>query len=246
MIIIPAIDIKEGRCVRLRQGRMEDETIFSENPIEMADKWIEAGAKRLHIVDLDGATSGAPRNFEIIQEIAAKYPDIPLQVGGGIRDEDTVQDYLNCGVQYIIIGTRAVTAPHFVNDLCLEFPGHIIVGLDAKNGKVAIDGWSKLSHHDVIDIAQHFEADGVAAIVFTDVSRDGMMQGLNVESTVELAASIHIPVIASGGVTDIKDIKNLCATDEEGIVGVIVGRALYEGTIDLAEAHKIASQHISQ
>ena len=246
MIIIPAIDIKEGRCVRLRQGRMDDETIFAENPVEMADKWIDAGAKRLHIVDLDGASSGAPRNFEIIQEIATKYPDVPLQVGGGIRDEDTVQDYLNCGVQYIIIGTRAVTAPHFVNDLCLEFPGHIIVGLDAKNGKVAIDGWSKLSHHDVIDIAQHFEADGVAAIVFTDVSRDGMMQGLNVESTIELAASIHIPVIASGGVTDINDIKNLCSTDEEGIVGVIVGRALYEGTIDLAEAHKIASQHISQ
>ena len=230
----------------LRQGRMDDETIFAENPVDMADKWIEAGAKRLHIVDLDGATSGAPRNFEIIQEIATKYPEIPLQVGGGIRDEDTVQDYLNCGVQYIIIGTRAVTAPHFVNDLCLEFPGHIIVGLDAKNGKVAIDGWSKLSHHDVIDIAQHFEADGVAAIVFTDVSRDGMMQGLNVESTIELAASIHIPVIASGGVTDINDIKNLCSTDEEGIIGVIVGRALYEGTIDLAEAHKIASQHISQ
>ena len=246
MIIIPAIDIKEGRCVRLRQGRMDEETIFAENPVDMADKWIEAGAKRLHIVDLDGATSGAPRNFEIIQEIASRHPDIPLQVGGGIRDEDTVQDYLNCGVQYVIIGTRAVTAPHFVNDLCLEFPGHIIVGLDAKNGKVAIDGWSKLSHHDVIDIAQHFEADGVAAIVFTDVSRDGMMQGLNVESTVELAASIHIPVIASGGVTDINDIKRLCATDEEGIVGVIVGRALYEGTIDLDQAHSIASQHISQ
>jgi phosphoribosylformimino-5-aminoimidazole carboxamide ribotide isomerase len=246
MIIIPAIDIKEGRCVRLRQGRMDQETIFAQNPVDMADKWIDAGARRLHIVDLDGATSGAPRNFEIIQEIATRHPDVPLQVGGGIRDEDTVQDYLNCGVQYVIIGTRAVTAPHFVNDLCLEFPGHIIVGLDAKNGKVAIDGWSKLSHHDVIDIAQHFEADGVAAIVFTDVSRDGMMQGLNVESTVELAASIHIPVIASGGVTDIEDIKRLCATDEEGIVGVIVGRALYEGTIDLDEAQTIASQHISQ
>jgi phosphoribosylformimino-5-aminoimidazole carboxamide ribotide isomerase len=246
MIIIPAIDIKDGRCVRLRQGRMDEETIFAENPVDMADKWIEAGAKRLHIVDLDGATSGAPRSFDIIQEIASKHPDIPLQVGGGIRDEDTVQDYLNCGVQYVIIGTRAVTAPHFVNDLCLEFPGHIIVGLDAKNGKVAIDGWSKLSHHDVIDIAQHFEADGVAAIVFTDVSRDGMMQGLNVESTVELAASVHIPVIASGGVTNIDDIKRLCASDEEGIVGVIVGRALYEGTIDLDEAHTIANQHISQ
>ncbi len=245
MIIIPAIDIKEGRCVRLRQGRMEDETIFSEDPVEVAERWIEAGAQRLHIVDLDGAVSGAPRNFEIINSIATNHPDIPIQVGGGIRDEDTVQDYLNAGVQYVIIGTRAVTAPHFVNDLCLEFPNHIIVGLDAKDGKVAIDGWSKLSHHDVIDLAQHFEADGVAAIVFTDVSRDGMMQGLNVESTVELAEAIHIPVIASGGVTSIDDIKNICSTDEEGIIGVIVGRALYEGTIDLAEAHQIASQHMA-
>ena len=243
MIIIPAIDIKDGRCVRLRQGRMEDETIFAEDPVEMADKWVQAGAQRLHLVDLDGATEGAPRNFSIVEKISAKYPDLPIQVGGGIRDEDTVEKYLECGVHYVIIGTRAVTAPHFVNDLCLEFPGHIIIGLDAKNGKVAIDGWSKLSHHDVVDLAQHFEADGVAAIVFTDVSRDGMMQGVNVESTVELAAAIHIPVIASGGVTDINDIKRLCATDEEGIIGVVVGRALYEGTIDLAEAQALASQH---
>lgn len=245
MIIIPAIDIKEGRCVRLRQGRMDDETIFSENPVEVADRWIDEGAQRIHLVDLDGATSGAPRNFSIIKEIATNHPDIPIQVGGGIRDEDTVQEYLECGVQYVIIGTRAVTAPHFVNDLCLEFPNHIIVGLDAKNGKVAIDGWSKLSHHDVVDLAQHFESDGVAAIVFTDVSRDGMMQGLNVESTVELAAAIHIPVIASGGVTTIDDIKNICSTDEEGIIGAIVGRALYEGTIDLAEAQEIASKHMT-
>jgi phosphoribosylformimino-5-aminoimidazole carboxamide ribotide isomerase len=245
MIIIPAIDIKDGRCVRLRQGRMDDETIFAEDPIEVAERWIEAGAKRLHLVDLDGAVSGAPRNFDIIKSITSNHPDIPIQVGGGIRDEDTVQEYLEAGVQYVIIGTRAVTAPHFVNDLCLEFPNHIIVGLDAKNGKVAIDGWSKLSHHDVIDLAQHFETDGVAAIVFTDVSRDGMMQGLNVESTVELAEAIHIPVIASGGVTNIDDIKRLCATDEEGIIGAIVGRALYEGTIDLNEAQEIASKHMT-
>ena len=245
MIIIPAIDIKEGRCVRLRQGRMDDETIFDEDPVAVAERWVEAGAKRLHLVDLDGAINGAPRNFDIIKSITTNHPDIPIQVGGGIRDEDTVQEYLEAGVQYVIIGTRAVTAPHFVNDLCLEFPGHVIVGLDSKNGKVAIDGWSKLSHHDVVDLAQHFEADGVAAIVFTDVSRDGMMKGLNVESTVELAEAIHIPVIASGGVTNIDDIKNLCATDEEGIVGVIVGRALYEGTIDLDEAQEIASKHMT-
>ncbi|MCY4421053.1 MAG: 1-(5-phosphoribosyl)-5-[(5-phosphoribosylamino)methylideneamino]imidazole-4-carboxamide isomerase [Gammaproteobacteria bacterium] len=240
MMVIPAIDLKDGKCVRLRQGAMHDVTVFSDDPVGMADHWIEEGARRLHIVDLDGATSGAPKNAEIIHAIAENHPDIPIQVGGGIRDEDTVQAYLDIGVQYVIIGTRAVSAPHFVNDLCLEFPGHIIVGLDAKNGKVAIDGWSKLSNHDAVDMAQHFEADGVSSIVFTDISRDGMMQGLNVDSTVELASAIHIPVIASGGVTDEADIKRLCESDEEGIVGVIVGRALYEGTIELAHAQALA------
>ena len=243
MIIIPAIDLKDGKCVRLRQGSMDEVTVFSEDPIDMADQWVEAGAQRLHIVDLDGATSGSPKNREIIHTIAENHPDLPIQIGGGIRDEDTVQAYLDVGVQYVIIGTKAVSAPHFVNDLCLEFPGHIIVGLDAKDGKVAIDGWSKLSHHDVIDMAQHFEADGVAAIVFTDISRDGMMEGLNVESTAELSAAIHIPVIASGGVTDENDIKRLCECDEEGIIGVIVGRALYEGTIDLQHAQKLADSY---
>ncbi len=245
MIVIPAIDLKDGKCVRLRQGSMEDVTVFSEDPVAIADQWVEAGARRLHIVDLDGATSGGPRNREIVHAIAENHPDLPIQIGGGIRDEDTVQAYLDAGVQYVIIGTKAVSAPHFVNDLCLEFPGHIIIGLDAKNGKVAIDGWSKLSHHDVIDMAQHFEADGVAAIVFTDISRDGMMQGVNIESTAELSAAIHIPVIASGGVTNEDDIKRLCETDEEGIVGVIVGRALYEGTIELQHAQKLADSYTS-
>ena len=240
MIVIPAIDLKDGKCVRLRQGSMDDVTIFSEDPVAIADQWVEQGARRIHIVDLDGASSGGPKNTEIIHSIASNHPDIPIQVGGGIRDEDTVQVYLDVGVQYVIIGTKAVSAPHFVNDLCLEFPGHIIVGLDAKDGKVAIDGWSKLSHHDVVDMAQHFESDGVAALVFTDISRDGMMQGLNVDSTAELASSIHIPVIASGGVTDEKDITRLCECDEEGIIGVIVGRALYEGTIELKHAQKLA------
>ena len=245
MIVIPAIDLKDGKCVRLRQGGMDDVTVFSEDPVAIADQWVEVGAKRLHIVDLDGATLGGPANREIIHSIAANHPDLEIQVGGGIRDEDTVQAYLDVGVQYVIIGTKAVSAPHFVNDLCLEFPGHIIVGLDAKDGKVAIDGWSKLSHHDVVDMAQHFEADGVAAIVFTDISRDGMMQGLNVESTAELSAAIHIPVIASGGVTDENDIKRLCECDEEGIIGVIVGRALYEGTIEFEHAQKLADSYQS-
>ncbi len=240
MIVIPAIDLKDGKCVRLRQGSMDDVTVFSEDPVAMADQWVEAGAQRLHIVDLDGASSGGPKNREIVHAIAENHPELPIQIGGGIRDEDTVQAYLDAGVQYVIIGTKAVSAPHFVNDLCLEFPGHIIIGLDAREGKVAIDGWSKLSHHDVIDMAQHFEADGVAAIVFTDISRDGMMKGVNVEATAELSAAIHIPVIASGGVTDENDIKRLCETDEEGIIGVIVGRALYEGTIELQHAQKLA------
>lgn len=242
MLLIPAIDLKGGQCVRLRQGRMEESTVFSDDPVSVATRWVEAGARRLHVVDLDGAFAGEPRNAGVIERIASAHPDLPIQVGGGIRHEDTVQTYLDAGVQFAIIGTKAVSAPHFVNDLCLEFPGHIIVGLDAKDGKVAIDGWSKLSHHDVVDMAQHFEQDGVAAIIYTDISRDGMMGGLNVASTVRLAEAVHIPVIASGGVTTLDDIRSLCEADEEGIEGVIVGRALYEGTIDLKEAQQLADR----
>jgi phosphoribosylformimino-5-aminoimidazole carboxamide ribotide isomerase len=242
MDIIPAIDLKEGKCVRLRQGKMEDSTVFSDDPVAMAGKWVEAGARRLHIVDLDGAFAGKPVNAGVIHEIAEAYPDLPIQVGGGIRDEDTIQTYLEAGVQYVIIGTKAVNAPHFVADICIEFPGHIIVGLDAKEGKVAIDGWSKLSHHDVIDLAQHFERDGVEAIIFTDIGRDGMMSGVNVEATVELARSITIPVIASGGITNLDDIRRLADVSDEGISGAITGRAIYEGTLDFAEAQKLADE----
>jgi len=219
---------------------MDDVTVFSDDPVEVAAKWVGAGARRLHIVDLDGAAAGAPANAGVIHEIASNHPDLPIQVGGGIRDEDTVQAYLEAGVQYTIIGTRAVSAPHFVNDLCMEFPGHIIVGLDARNGKLAIDGWSKLSHHDVTDLAMHFEHDGVAAIVYTDINRDGMMQGVNVEATAALASQLRIPVIASGGVTRMDDILALMGREEDGIEGAIIGRALYEGTIDLAKAQEVA------
>jgi len=239
--LIPAIDLKDGKCVRLRQGRMDDETIFSDNPQEMAERWVKEGATRLHLIDLDGAFAGSPKNHKVIREICKAYPDLPVEVGGGIRDEETVEAYLKDGVRYTIIGTRAVSEPHFVNDLCFEFPGHIIIGLDAKDGKVAIDGWSKLSHHDVIDMAQHFEHDGVAAIIYTDISKDGMMQGVNIEATVKLAQAVRVPVIASGGVTDLDDIRRLCEVEEEGISGVIIGRALYEGTIDLAEAEKFVA-----
>ena len=242
MLLIPAIDLKDGKCVRLRQGRMEDETVFGDDPVAVAQRWVEAGARRLHMVDLNGAFAGEPVNAAVIRSVAEAFPDLPIQVGGGIRDEETVQAYLDAGVQYTIIGTRAVSAPHFVNDLCAEFPGHIIVGLDAKDGKVAIDGWSKLSHHPVIDMAQRFEDDGVEAIVFTDIGRDGMMNGVNVESTVELAQAIRIPVIASGGITTIDDIRALCKVADEGIMGAITGRAIYEGTLDLAEAQKLADE----
>jgi phosphoribosylformimino-5-aminoimidazole carboxamide ribotide isomerase len=246
MLLIPAIDLKDGRCVRLRQGRMEDETVFGEDPVEVARRWVDAGARRLHMVDLNGAFAGKPVNAGVVKDVAEAFPDLPIQVGGGIRDEETVQAYLDAGVQYVIIGTKAVSAPHFVNDLCIEFPGHIIVGLDARDGKVAIDGWSKLSHHSVYDMAQRFEQDGVEAIVFTDIGRDGMMTGVNVDSTVELARAITIPVIASGGITSMDDIRALCAVADEGIMGAITGRAIYEGTLDLAEAQKLADELTAQ
>ena len=242
MLLIPAIDIKNGKCVRLKQGRMEDETIYGDDPLVIAKRWIDVGARRLHIVDLDGAIAGKPENADIIHDIAEAYPGIPIQVGGGIRDEDTVQTYMDVGVSYVIVGTKAVTTPHFVSDICLEFPGHIIVGLDAKNGKLATNGWSKLSNHDVVDMAQRFEDDGVAAIIFTDIGRDGMMNRVNISATVELCSHITIPVIASGGISDIDDIKKLCESSEEGIMGAITGRAIYEGTLDFAKAQKLADK----
>ncbi|TXL01411.1 1-(5-phosphoribosyl)-5-[(5-phosphoribosylamino)methylideneamino]imidazole-4-carboxamide isomerase [Methylococcaceae bacterium HT1] len=240
MLLIPAIDLKDGKCVRLRQGRMEDDTVFSDNPVEVAGRWVKAGARRIHLVDLDGAFAGKPRNAEIIHQIVAAYPDVPVQIGGGIRDEDTIQAYLEAGVKYVIIGTKAVSEPHFVRDVAVEFPGHIIVGLDAKDGKVAIDGWSKLSHHDVIDLAQKFEEHGVESIIYTDIARDGMMQGVNVEATAKLARVINIPVIASGGITNMDDIHALGAVAGDGILGAITGRAIYEGTLDFVEAEKLA------
>jgi phosphoribosylformimino-5-aminoimidazole carboxamide ribotide isomerase len=242
MLLIPAIDLKDGQCVRLRQGRMDDDTVYSEDPVAMARRWVEQGAQRLHLVDLNGATEGRPVNADVIRRIVAACPESPVQVGGGIRDEDTVQVYLDAGVEYVIIGTKAVNAPHFVADLCLEFPGHIIVGLDARDGRVAIDGWSKLSKHDVIDMARHFERDGVEAIIYTDISRDGMMNGVNIDATVKLAKAITIPVIASGGITNLDDIRALCEVADEGIIGAITGRAIYEGTLDFAAGMKLASE----
>lgn len=240
MLLIPAIDLKGGRCVRLRQGRMEEETVYSDDPLAIAARWIEAGARRLHIIDLDGAAAGEPVNVDIIHRIADAHPEVPIQVGGGIRDDETIETYINAGVQFVILGTKAVSAPHFVADTCVAFPGHILVALDAKDGKVAIDGWSKLSNHDIHDLARKFERDGVESILFTDIGRDGMLSGVNVDATAELARSISIPVLASGGVRDLDDIRALCARADEGISGVIVGRSIYDGTLDLTEGQKLA------
>ncbi len=238
MLLLPAIDLKDGQCVRLRQGRMEDSTVFSDSPVETATRWVDAGAKRLHLVDLNGAFDGEPVNNSAVEAIAKKFPDLPIQIGGGIRDAKTVQAYLDAGVRYCIIGTKAVQDPDFVKDLCKQFPGHIIVGIDAKNGMVATDGWAEVSSVSAIDLAKQFEEAGVVAIVYTDIARDGMMKGVNIDATVELANNINIPVIASGGVSSMDDIIELCTVEDAGIMGTILGRSIYEGAIDLAEAHK--------
>ncbi len=240
MLLIPAIDLKDGQCVRLKNGRGDAEVVFSADPVKMAERWVEAGARRLHVVDLDGAAAGEPTNADAIHAIAAAFPDTPLQVGGGIRSEETVQAYLDAGVDWVIIGTKAVTAPHFVNNLCLEFPGHIIVGLDARDGRLAIDGWSKLSTHDLFDTARFFERDGVAAFVYTDVDRDGKLGGVNAEATVELARAVTVPVFAAGGISGLDCIRALADAGEENIAGAIVGRALYEGGLDLGEGQRLA------
>ncbi len=238
MLLIPAIDLKDGQCVRLRQGRMDDTTVFASNPVEVAQRWVDAGARRLHLVDLNGAFAGKPVNGEVVRAVAARFPHVPVQIGGGIRDAATVAAYLEAGVQYCIIGTKAVQEPQFVIDLCRQFAGHIIVGIDAKNGMVATDGWAEVSSVSAIELAKQFEQAGVSAIVYTDIARDGMMKGVNVEETAKLAASISIPVVASGGVTNMDDIKALCAVEDSGIMGTILGRSIYEGTIDLAEAQR--------
>lgn len=243
MLIIPAIDLKDGRCVRLKQGVMENATVFSEEPGEMARHWLDQGARRLHLVDLNGAFAGKPKNESIIREIIETIDDnIPTQLGGGIRDLETIERYLDIGVTYVIIGTAAVKIPGFLHDACNVFPGHIMVGLDAKEGKVAVDGWSKVTGHDVIDLAKKFEDYGVEAIIYTDIGRDGMLSGVNIQATVELARELSIPVIASGGITNIQDVKKLCEIESEGIIGAITGRAIYEGSLDFREAQLLADK----
>ncbi|HUH40295.1 MAG TPA: 1-(5-phosphoribosyl)-5-[(5-phosphoribosylamino)methylideneamino]imidazole-4-carboxamide isomerase [Castellaniella sp.] len=240
MLLIPAIDLKDGRCVRLRQGDLDDATVFSDDPAAMATQWLDQGARRLHLVDLNGAVAGKPRNRAAIEAIVDAIDDeIPIQIGGGIRDLDTVEFYLDNGISYVIIGTAAVKDPGFLSDACTAFPGHIIVGLDARDGKVATDGWSKLTRHDVFDLARKFEDYGCESIIYTDIGRDGMLSGVNIEATVRLARHVRIPVIASGGVASLDDIRALCAVEGDGVEGAILGRSLYEGTLDFAAAQAL-------
>jgi phosphoribosylformimino-5-aminoimidazole carboxamide ribotide isomerase len=241
MQIIPAIDIKDGHCVRLKQGDMQSVTVFSEDPAAMARHWMDLGAERLHLVDLNGAVAGIPKNEMSIREVVSVIGDeIPVQLGGGIRDLDTIERYLDDGITYVIIGTAAVKNPGFLHDACGAFPGHIMVGLDARDGKVATDGWSKMTGHDVIDLAHKFEDYGVEAIIYTDIGRDGMLSGVNIDATVKLARAVNIPVYASGGLHSIDNIKALAQYEAEGIAGAIAGRAIYEGTLDFKDALKAA------
>ncbi len=243
MLLIPAIDLKDGHCVRLKQGDMDQSTTFGEDPAAMARRWVDAGARRLHLVDLNGAFAGKPKNYGAIKSILKEVgEDIPVQLGGGIRDLDTIEKYIDGGMRYVIIGTAAVKNPGVLKDACTAFGGHIIVGLDAKDGKVATDGWSKLTGHEVVDLAMKFQDWGVESIIYTDIGRDGMLSGINIEATVKLAQALTIPVIASGGLSNMQDIEQLCAVEEEGVEGVICGRAIYSGDLDFADAQARADE----
>ncbi len=247
MLIIPAIDLKDGRCVRLRQGDMSTATVFAEDPVAMARHWASQGARRLHVVDLNGAVAGKPKNEKVIRDvIAAVGEQVPLQVGGGIRDLDTIESYLDAGVTYIVIGTAAVKNPGFLSDACYAFPGHIIAGLDAKDGKVAVEGWSKLTGHDVVDLAKKYEDYGIEALVYTDIGRDGMMSGVNIDATLRLAQATKTPIIASGGLSSVEDVQRVCKLAPEGVIGAIAGRALYEGKLELKAAQSAADKALGK
>ena len=245
MLVIPAIDLKDGQCVRLRQGDMDDSTVFSDDPVAMAARWRGQGARRLHIVDLDGAFAGKPVNAGIIEQISSALPDLPIQIGGGIRTLETIGRYLEAGVRYAIIGTMAAKNPDFVRQACAAFPGHIIVGIDARGGRVAVEGWASESEIEAIDLAKRFADVGVHAVVYTDIDRDGMMQGVNVEATVTLAQQARLPVIASGGISDPEDIRQLMVHASAGICGAITGRAIYEGALDLGAAQSMVDAFLS-
>lgn len=242
MLLIPAIDLKDGKCVRLRQGLMDDATVFSGDIVAMAKRWVDQGARRLHMVDLNGAFAGKPVNAQAVYQVREAFPELPIQIGGGIRDLQTIEAYLNAGVSYCIIGTQAVRNPEFVTEACKTFPGHIMVGLDAKDGMVAINGWAEVTDHRVEILGQQFESDGVVAIIYTDIGRDGMMQGVNIEATQALAKALSIPIIASGGITNLEDIRALATIETDGVTGAITGRAIYEGTLDFKAGQTLSDQ----
>jgi phosphoribosylformimino-5-aminoimidazole carboxamide ribotide isomerase len=248
VLIIPAIDLKDGRCVRLKQGDMASATVFSQDPVAMARHWAAEGARRLHIVDLNGAIAGRPKNEKVIRDIVAAIGEqVPVQLGGGIRDLDAIESYIDAGVTYVVIGTAAVKNPGFLSDACYAFPGHVIAGLDAKEGKVAVEGWSKMTGHDVLDLAKKYEDYGIEALIYTDIGRDGMMTGVNIEATLKLAQALKTPIIASGGLNGVQDVEAICAKlVPEGIVGVIAGRALYEGTLELKKAQSAADKALGK
>lgn len=243
MLIIPAIDLKDGECVRLRQGRMDEVTVFGDDPVSMAERWVEEGARRLHLVDLNGAFAGEPVNEAAVRAITRAFPQLPVQIGGGIRTREVAARYLDAGVSWVIIGTQAVKDPDFVVRLCAEFPGRVIIGIDARDGLVATEGWAEVSQMRAVDLAQRFASAGVSAIVYTDIARDGMLAGVNVEATRVLAEQGGIPVIASGGVTTLGDVQALMRVASSGIIGAISGRAIYEGTLDLATAQDWCDAH---
>jgi phosphoribosylformimino-5-aminoimidazole carboxamide ribotide isomerase len=238
LIVIPAVDLKDGRCVRLSQGRMDQESVYSEHPFEMAKHWESKGAARLHVVDLNGAATGKPVHRSLIKEISQSV-QIPIEVGGGIRDLATIEDYLSSGVRWVILGTAAFQNRSLIEEACRRFPERVIVGIDAREGKVAIHGWNEVVSLEATDLTKQFEGVGLSAVIFTDIERDGMGTGLNLQSTRDLARSISIPVIASGGVSRIEDIEHLMGLESDGIIGVIVGRALYTGSLDLEEAIQV-------
>ena len=243
MLLIPAIDLKDGQCVRLRQGLMEDATVFSDKPVDMAVHWVAQGARRLHLVDLNGAFAGKPQNLGAIKDIlAAVSDDVPVQLGGGIRDLDTIEKFLDLGLSYVIIGTAAINNPQFLRDACDAFPNQIIVGLDAKDGMVATDGWAKVTKYHVTEMGQRFADYGVNSIIYTDIGRDGMLSGVNIEATVKLAEAVSVPVIASGGLTNLDDIRALCEVESSGVEGAVTGRAIYEGAIDFKQAQELADE----
>jgi phosphoribosylformimino-5-aminoimidazole carboxamide ribotide isomerase len=243
MLLIPAIDLKDGQCVRLKQGDMDQTTVFGEDPAAVARMWVDKGARRVHLVDLNGAFAGKPKNEAAIRKILKEVgSEVDVQLGGGIRDLDTIERYLDAGLRYVIIGTAAVKNPGFLQDACTAFGGHIIVGLDAKDGKVATDGWSKLTGHEVIDLGKKFEDYGVESIIYTDIGRDGMLSGINIEATVKLAQALSIPVIASGGLSNLEDIRQLCEVEDEGVEGVICGRSIYTGDLDFEAGQRLADE----